>query len=151
MEANMNTKQILPVFMVGLFITTTGICDTFIKCIPNSLSSCQVDSYTGGSGGGGIQWKASCNSNNTKITFKGLALCAQRGSSPAINLAYSPGSNTQCWCRMFSPALSNWVSTYSTPSSETTCNDQCASICAREISGSSDLIRRLVSSLADTY
>lgn len=148
----MNIKQILPVFMMGLFITNTGICDTFIKCIPNSLSSCQADSYTGGSGGGGIQWQASCYSHDkTKITFKGLALCAQPKTSPATDLTYTPGSNTQCWCRIITPALSNWVSAITSTSSETTCNDQCASICAGEVSGSSALIVRLLATLADTY
>lgn len=147
MEANMNIKQILPVFMVGLFITTAGICDTFIRCIPKTASSCSNPTYpVSGSQGGGVQWSATCNTGTGQTKFKGLAICAANATSPALDLTYTSGSNTTCWCKIITPADSKWV-TGGHSSSETSCNDTCAQMCANGATGSSTVVSRALQAL----
>ena len=142
----MNTKQILPVFMVGLFITTAGICDTFIRCIPKTVGSCSNPTYTGGSQGGGVQWSVTCGTGTGQTKFKGLAMCAKRATSPALDLTYTSGSNTTCWCKIITPADSKWVITDNS-SSETSCNDTCAQTCANGAIGSSAVVGRALQAL----
>lgn len=146
MEANMNTKQILPVFMVGLFITTAGICDTFIRCIPKTVGSCSNPTYTGGSQGGGVQWSVTCNTGTGQTKFKGLAICAANATDPALDLTYTSGSNTTCWCKIITPADSKWVKGGNS-SSETICNNTCDQTCANGAIGSSAVVTRALQAL----
>lgn len=139
----MNIKQPFPVFVVGLFITSAGICDTAIKCTPKNIGACSGGTSThAGSGGGGVQWETTCSN----IKYKGLAICAATSTTPTSKLTYTSGSNTTCWCRIITPVVSKWIKANSS-SSETTCNDTCASSCLYAAQGSYALVSYALNSL----
>ena len=145
-EANRITKKTFSIFIFGLFITNSGICDTFIRCIPKTVGSCSNPTYPVDSQGGGVQWSATCNTGTGQTKFKGLAICAAKATSPVLDLTYTSGSNTTCWCKIITPADSKWVSMGSS-SSETSCNNTCAQMCANGATGSSAVVYRALQAL----
>lgn len=90
---------------------------------------------------GKADWELTCTTNRESVTVKGIGVCsAQRGttSSPVDLLPTSTcisagscpaGDAVYCYCRMVSPALSQWVAIQMAFASESTCLQNCASTC----------------------
>ena len=87
-------------------------------------------------------WSLTCRTNSTSVTVNGIGVCAgQVGNtttpldSLTISTCFSTGQcpaegeAVNCWCRMLSPALSQWVYSGLRYRSESECVNQCASTC----------------------
>ena len=117
------------------------------KCV--ALGSSTTCTATGGLSRpptGKSNWELTCRTNSTSVTVKGIGVCAAtRGttSTPKDVLDITTCSSTtgcgpdgqalNCWCRMLSPALSQWVHSGLTYSSEYECMYNCAAECHQYI------------------
>ena len=95
---------------------------------------------------GKTDWKLTCRTNSTSVTVKGIGVCAASSgttSSPVDSLnttacfstgqCPASGDAVNCWCRMLSPALSQWVYSGLTFRSESECMYNCAAECYQYI------------------
>ena len=91
---------------------------------------------------GKADWSLTCGTNSKSVPVSGIGVCAaERGqpSSPVDSLIISTcfstgqcpaeGEAVNCWCRMLSPALSQWVHSGLRYTSESECVNYCASTC----------------------
>ena len=90
---------------------------------------------------GKADWSLTCTTRGTSVTVNGIGVCAgQVGntSTPLDSLTISTCFSTgqcpaeeavNCWCRMLSPALSQWVYSGLSYRLESECVNQCASTC----------------------
>ena len=91
---------------------------------------------------GKADWSLTCTTRGTSVTVNGIGVCAgQVGNSTplvdslTISTCFSTGScpaegeAVNCWCRMLSPALSQWVYSGLSYRSESECVNHCASTC----------------------
>ena len=96
------------------------------KCVKlNSSADCYSIGITGES-----NWSASCNS----VPVAGVAFCgSQNGGSfgattDAVTASSSSDDNKYCWCKMVSPAVSQWVFCRAYGSAGN-CISDCADMC----------------------
>ena len=94
---------------------------------------------------GKADWSLTCTTNSTSVTVNGIGVCAgQVGNSTpldslTISTCFSTGScpasgdAVYCYCRMVSPALSQWVALQMAFASESTCLQNCASTCHQNL------------------
>ena len=95
---------------------------------------------------GKTDWELTCATNSKSVTVKGIGVCASvlgPTSSPVNSLftskCFSTGScpasgdAVNCWCRMVSPALSQWVHSGVKYRSEAQCMYGCAAACYQYI------------------
>ena len=95
---------------------------------------------------GKTDWELTCATNNKSVTVSGIGVCASVSptSSPVnslttstcISLASCPASEGDaryCWCRMLSPALSQWVAIQVSFASESACLYNCAARCYQSL------------------
>ena len=95
---------------------------------------------------GKADWELTCTTDRTSVTVKGIGVCAAASgttSSPVDSLSttacFSTGScpasgdAVNCWCRMVSPALSQWVYSGLMYRSEPECLYNCAAECYQYI------------------
>ena len=117
------------------------------KCV--ALGSSTTCTATGGLSRpptGKADWELTCRTNSTSVTVKGIGVCsATRGttSSPVSSLTTSTcisagscpasGDAVYCYCRMVSPALSQWVALQMAFASESTCLQNCGSTCYQNL------------------
>lgn len=79
-------------------------------------------------------WSANCKTNGQSVTILGVAACSNtKGSSngqtvAALGLSDNLDDNDYCWCRMISPAVSNWVY-YGQLNSGSECATRCSDLC----------------------
>ena len=78
-----------------------------------------------------IDWAATCKTNGVSTPISSIGICSsKKGTSKyatAITLdTSSVDKHLNCWCRMISPAVSEWVFYASYESA-----DSCARLCAR--------------------
>ena len=91
---------------------------------------------------GKADWSLTCTTNRESVTVKGIGVCAaMRGEAGALENSLNittcssatgcppDGLAVNCWCRMLSPALSQWVHSGLSYTSEFQCVNQCASTC----------------------
>ena len=85
-------------------------------------------------------WELTCTTNRESVTVKGIGVCSPVSgttSSPVDSLPTTcisssscpEGGAVYCYCRMVSPALSQWVALQMSFASESTCLQNCASTC----------------------
>ena len=95
---------------------------------------------------GRSDWDLTCRTNSTSVAVHGIGVCAATDgptSSPVNSLftskCFSTGScpasgdAVNCWCRMVSPALSQWVHSGVKYRSEAQCMYGCAAACYQYI------------------
>ena len=91
-------------------------------------------------------WELTCTTNRESVTVKGIGVCAaMRGEAGALENSLNittclsttgcPADDRaiNCWCRMLSPALSQWVYSGLTFLSEYECMHNCAAECYQYI------------------
>ena len=90
---------------------------------------------------GKLDWSLTCTTNRESVTVKGIGVCSPvsgRTNSPVSSLASSTcisssscpsGDAVYCYCRMVSPALSQWVAIELAFNSESLCLQNCAATC----------------------
>ena len=94
---------------------------------------------------GKADWSLTCRTNSTSVTVNGIGVCAgQVGNSTpldslTISTCFSTGScpaegeAVNCWCRMLSPALSQWMHSGLAHTTEYDCMYNCAAECYQYI------------------
>lgn len=143
-------------FFTGTILSAITImqADAATKCMPfHPYNRChahqRVYDYSS-------DWTAQCDYTNDKsIDIRGIAVCSSTpptglGSNKSnLYLSYTLEENKYCYCRMISPAVSQWAHTES-PSikSASTCNEGCAAACVANIDDI-DMKQGLFSNLSD--
>ena len=112
---------------------------------------------------GKADWELTCTTNRESVTVKGIGVCAGQVGNPTpldsltISTCFSTGQcpaegeAVNCWCRMVSPALSQWVYSGMRYRSESECVNQCAPTCYQYLIDKQELRNRLfgTSTLSD--
>ena len=112
---------------------------------------------------GKTDWELTCATNDKSVTVSGIGVCAGQvgNTTPLDSLTISTcfstgqcpaeGEAVNCWCRMLSPALSQWVYSGLRYRSESECVNQCASTCYQYLIDKQALRNRLfgTSTLSD--
>ncbi len=125
------------------------------KCVAfgDNIVSCENNTAISLGTGGAIDWYATCNTGTTTVDLVGVGVCAanegQAGDvleNISVNSSIT-SSNKYCWCKMISPAVSQWVRPpYSSSTTYAACINQCARVCG----GVDNTIRNaLFSNLSD--
>ena len=91
-------------------------------------------------------WKLTCRTRGTSVTVNGIGVCAASSgttSSPVDSLnttacfstgqCPASGDAVNCWCRMLSPALSQWMHSGLAHTTEYDCMYNCAAECYQYI------------------
>ena len=88
---------------------------------------------------GKADWSLTCTTSGKSVAVSGIGVCSPVSgttSSPVSSLITSRCSSTgscpaavYCYCRMVSPALSQWVAIQMSFASESMCLQNCASTC----------------------
>ena len=90
-------------------------------------------------------WELTCTTNRESVTVKGIGVCAaMRGEAGELknSLDITTCSSAtgcpadlavNCWCRMLSPALSQWMHSGLTHTTEYDCMYNCAAECYQYI------------------
>ena len=117
------------------------------KCVAlGSGTTCAATGKLSNPPTGKADWELTCTTNRESVTVKGIGVCSSvRGttSSPVDSLTTSTcfstgqcpasGDAVYCYCRMVSPALSQWVALQMAFASESTCLQNCASTCYQNL------------------
>ena len=112
---------------------------------------------------GKADWELTCTTNRESVTVNGIGVCAGQvgNSTPLDSLTISAcfstgqcpaeGEARNCWCRMVSPALSQWVYSGLVYRSQSECLNYCASTCYQYLIDKQELRDRLfgTSTLSD--
>lgn len=111
-----------------------------VKCVRlNTNSQCQAAAL------GKAGWEGNCGAS-----VEGVAICASSSGTTASSLTVSqdPTKNGYCWCRLISPAVSQWVYSGLAAYHED-CLGDCAEECAATIKSDSTFRTRIFSNLSD--
>ena len=140
-------KHLLILGLSGALVVSP-VCAAVTKCVDlNSSSSCTVQKAQSGK----IEWGLLCDGN---VSVQGISACSSRSgtsmgttSSDIPTVSYSSG-NVNCYCRMISPAVSQWVylSGYSNVDA---CMYNCASDCAYMTYNNASMRSALFRNLSD--
>ena len=96
--------------MVGALLA--GPAAAVTKCVALDSSTTCAGSAVGNS----ADWSATCTTGNTGIPIQGIAFCSNQqdggpsAKSSTITVSSISSENSNCWCKMVSPAVSSWVS-----------------------------------------
>ena len=90
----------------------------------------------------GSEWSATCTTNGITTTIRGIGVCSstpnQSGYTVAsIEYSTNPSENKECWCRMISPAVSQWVHYFNPNTSAEYCAEMCSTVCTNYLYNSS--------------
>lgn len=110
-----------------------------VKCVRLSTNSqCQAVAL------GNAGWEGNCGAS-----IEGVAICASSSGTTASSLTVSsdPTKNGYCWCRLISPAVSQWV--YIGGMYHEDCLVDCAAECAGGLASASTFRTRIFSNLSD--
>ena len=112
------------------------------KCVAlGSGTTCEAPGGLSRPPTGKADWSLTCTTSGKSVTVNGIGVCAgQVGNSTpldslTISTCFSTGScpasgdAVYCYCRMVSPALSQWVYSGLVYRSESECENYCASTC----------------------
>ena len=114
-----------------------------VKCVQlNTNSQCQATAL------GKAGWSGDCGTRD-RLPVVGVAICASSRGTTASSLTVSsdPTNNGYCWCRLISPAVSQWV--YTVGMYHEDCLVDCAAECAAELASDSTFRTRIFSNLSD--
>ena len=135
------------VFLFGAIIALCPPAFAVTKCVKlSSSTTCSNHSSESGQS----NWSATCGG----ISIQGIGFCgSQYGGSvgattDAVTTSSSNDANKYCWCRMISPAVSQWVFLIEY-SSAGNCANRCASVCAPDVLSFVAFKSALFSNLSD--
>lgn len=116
-------KKVLISLIIGAAGGVNAWADASL-CVRNTQGSCVVPSVVFN-----ISWDINCG-----VDVTGIGVCSnQRGSVGNVSLSVTgtttQNSNYYCWCRMLTPAVSQWIMA-SNMGTVAACLTNCASICA---------------------
>lgn len=140
-ELRMKNKLLLTTILatvLSLLYSDTTLAA--VKCVNlNSHTQCQSAAL------GKAGWEANCG-----VSVEGVAICASISGTTASSLSVSPDptKNGFCWCRLISPAVSQWVYTGIAAYHED-CLGDCATQCAEALASDSTFRTRIFSNLSD--
>ncbi len=155
-------KNILILTAIGAIITAPAIAVQ--KCVAlNNNTSCKVGK---GATYGYADWTLTCTTGTTTVPISGIGVCSNQAGNAAIlstTLEYTAISNATdpnqcytgdaryCWCRMLSPAVSQWVYSGLEMNTESDCLYKCARECQTYIVNEAVLRRAMfyTSTLSD--
>lgn len=111
------------------------------KCVKlNTSTSCVSLSTNNNSS----NWKATCKTGTTAVPVQGVAVCAstsaaQFSTQTELTVSNTDSQNKRCWCKMTSPAVSDWVTPGGSDGFTTAldCRYSCSTSCAGAIENSS--------------
>lgn len=135
-------NKLLPTTILATVLSLLSSNTTLaaVKCVNlNSNSQCQ------GAALGKAGWEANCG-----VSVEGVAICASISGTTASSLSVStdPTNNGFCWCRLISPAVSQWVYSGLAAYHED-CLGDCAEECAALLALDSTFRTRIFSNLSD--
>ena len=114
------------------------------KCVAlGSRTTCTAPGGLSQAPTGQTDWELTCTTNRESVTVSGIGVCSSVSgttSSPVDSLTTSTcfstgqcpatgGDALYCYCRMLSPALSQWVAIQMSYASESECLYNCAATC----------------------
>lgn len=124
--------------MLILTVMGTAIISPAIAAVQKCVSLQATENYTSAFGATAVEAKCAdwgATGNTSKITVEGVGVCSNNAgtSSTRDNLSFDTSSTTNnkyCWCKMISPAISKWVFSGASQTSEANCLKYCAASCA---------------------
>ena len=110
------------------------------KCVALNSTTTECESLS--STTNGSEWSATCTTNGITTTIRGIGVCSStpnQSGNPVTSIQYStnPSENKECWCRMISPAVSQWVHYFYEYTSAEYCAENCSSVCTNYLYNSS--------------
>ena len=111
------------------------------KCVAlGSGTTCEAPGGLSRPPTGKADWSLTCTTSGKSVAVSGIGVCSPvvgTTSSPVSSLPTTCVSSSSCpasgavycYCRMVSPALSQWVALQMSFASESTCLQNCASTC----------------------
>ena len=144
-------KKLISIMAATSVLLPAGTASAATKCVAlnsNSILMCQaVDP-----GFYAVDWTATCITSSTSVPISGIAICAGTSGSEigattdSLTIANDEVSNTYCWCKMTSPAVSGWVLGIT---SNEACMFDCAHQCSTSARSNSAFRSALFSNLSD--
>ena len=142
-------KKLLFLTAVGALLTAPAIAAQKCVVLDSNAEAISVDYKLRGT-----DWSVSFEN----VTVKGVAFCSSKACtadsiSQKVSFGYSDFSNRcNCWCRMTSPAVSQWVwSGEQCPASGVgggvNCMASCAAMCASSFQYPGDFRNKMLSTL----
>ena len=153
-----SNKGIIMRFLKGIFLfgITIALCPpatAVTKCVKLYPSNTQC---TNVSGNNTLDWSATCTNGGSSIKITGVAGCSSQyggttGETRAtISSSNNVNDNKYCWCKMTSPAVSQWVYFYFYMGpSATSCVERCASDCSEALKSNTNFINAMFNNLSD--
>lgn len=144
-ELRMKNK-LLPTTILATVLSLLSSNTTLaaVKCVQlNTNSQCQAAAL------GKAGWSGDCGTRD-RLPVEGVAICASSSGTTASSLSVSPDptKNGFCWCRLISPAVSQWVYSGLAAYHED-CLGDCAEECAASLASDSTFRTRIFSNLSD--
>lgn len=143
------------------YLLIAGLC--CITAIPSAMAvtkcvnlSTVATSCTAVDSQLGANWEMNCKTGSANVLIRGVGVCSDEGGSDgdtasdiSISDKWQDGTaydypNKYCWCKMVSPAVSQWV--YVSGGQGYTCHKYCSAYCANKLPS---LLRSLFSNLSD--
>ncbi len=103
-----------------------------------------------------LDWSANCTANGKNVKITGVAGCSSQyggttgEASATISTSSNVNDNKYCWCKMTSPAVSQWVYFYFYMGpSATSCAERCATDCSNALNGNVYFMNAMFNNLSD--
>ena len=140
--------------MAGILATSIIQPATAVtKCV--ALNSTNTECWEPSAPSNGSEWWAKCSTNGiTTTTIRGIGVCSSTpnpSGNPVTSIQYStnPSENKECWCRMISPAVSQWVHYDNPNTSAEYCARMCSIVCSKHLPISRDYRGSFFESMTD--
>ena len=148
-------KKLLTLTAVGTLLAVPAIAVQKCVALDAENTTCtSTPEY------GKADWSATCTTNGTSVSVKGMAVCsnitggAALATSDTITTIHSDSDTFgfgHCWCKIVSPVESTWVySNFKTILTDAQCLYQCSYRCANLLTSStSTLLNVLINSISN--
>ena len=139
--------------MAGILATSIIQPATAVtKCV--ALNSTTTECSEPSAPSNGSEWRATCTTNGITTTIMGIGVCSATPppsgyTVASIQYSTNPSENKECWCRMISPAVSQWVHYYNPNTSAEYCATMCSSVCSNYLAYSSGYRGSFFKSMTD--
>ena len=139
--------------MAGILATSIIQPATAVtKCV--ALNSTTTECSEPSAPSNGSEWRATCTTNGITTTIMGIGVCSATPppsgyTVASIQYSTNPSENKECYCRMISPAVSQWVHYYNPNTSAEYCATMCSSVCSNYLPISSGYRGSFFKSMTD--
>ena len=121
------------------------------KCVAlNSSTTCVQEDP----GFNVADWTSTCTTNGVSSPIKGIGICSANAgsdtgaSATGLEISTTTDENTNCWCKMTSPAVSRWVSS-GFMNTAADCAQYCTYYCAYHVQRYANFRSAMFSSVSD--